>query len=120
MNGERAGVAWCEPFKLDVTRFVRSGRNAIEVRVTNAWTNRLIGDEKEPDDGVRSQELCSFREADHKEIALGRPYVRFPDAVLSNTPRTVKRYAFASWNYVLGDSDLRESGLLGPVKIIRR
>ena len=120
VNGERAGVAWCEPFKLDVTRFVHPGRNAIEVRVTNAWTNRLIGDEKEPDDGVRSQELCSFREADHKEIALGRPYVRFPDAVLSNTPRTVKRYAFASWNYVLGDSDLRESGLLGPVKIIRR
>ena len=118
VNGERVGVAWCEPFKLEITKFVRAGRNELEVRVTNAWTNRLVGDEQEPDDGVRSQELCSFREADHKEIKLGRPYVRFPDAVLNNTPRTVKRYAFAAWNYDLSDADLKESGLLGPVAVL--
>jgi len=43
-NGTSAGIAWKPPYKLDVTKFVRPGVNKLEVKVTNLWVNRLIGD----------------------------------------------------------------------------
>ncbi|QGP81183.1 glycosyl hydrolase [Sphingobium sp. CAP-1] len=44
INGQRAGVAWKAPYRLDITPFVKPGRNALTVRVANLWVNRLIGD----------------------------------------------------------------------------
>jgi hypothetical protein len=44
INGTSAGIAWKPPYKLDVTKFVRPGVNKLEVKVTNLWVNRLIGD----------------------------------------------------------------------------
>lgn len=44
VNGQRAGVAWKAPYRVDVTDFVKPGRNALSVRVANLWVNRLIGD----------------------------------------------------------------------------
>jgi hypothetical protein len=38
------GVLWKPPYRADVTRALRSGTNRIEVRVTNLWPNRMIGD----------------------------------------------------------------------------
>jgi hypothetical protein len=45
INGRSAGLVWKEPYRLDVTDAVHSGANALEIRVTDLWTNRLIGDE---------------------------------------------------------------------------
>ena len=33
------------PFVIDVTDPLQSGINTVEIKVTNHWTNRLIGDE---------------------------------------------------------------------------
>jgi hypothetical protein len=44
VNGQPAGTAWHAPYRLDVSRLTRPGRNVIEVRVANLWVNRLIGD----------------------------------------------------------------------------
>ena len=44
VNGHDCGLAWTEPFALDVTPAVKEGKNKIEVRVTNGWYNRLAGD----------------------------------------------------------------------------
>jgi len=44
VNGELAGYAWRAPYRVDIGRFLRAGRNHIEVRVGNLWVNRLIGD----------------------------------------------------------------------------
>jgi hypothetical protein len=38
------GTAWKKPFKLDVSAAVKAGNNTIQVKVTNTWVNRLIGD----------------------------------------------------------------------------
>jgi hypothetical protein len=43
VNGHDLGVLWSAPYVVDATRVLRPGPNAIEVRVTNAWLNRLIG-----------------------------------------------------------------------------
>jgi len=43
VNGMQAGVAWKRPYRVDVSRFVRRGANSIEVKVTNLWSNALLG-----------------------------------------------------------------------------
>ena len=46
VNGVDFGILWKAPFTADITRALKAGRNVIEVRVTNLWPNRLIGDEQ--------------------------------------------------------------------------
>jgi hypothetical protein len=96
------------------------------VRVTNAWTNRLIGDEKELDDCVLSKKMLGFgvqmvqSEGRKRDIPHGRAVVAIPEEIRANKPRKVARYAFSSWRYILSDKDLRPAGLLGPVKLVVR
>lgn len=44
INGKAAGTSWHAPYRIDVSSFVKPGRNDIEIRVANLWINRLIGD----------------------------------------------------------------------------
>jgi alpha-L-rhamnosidase/Glycosyl hydrolases family 2, sugar binding domain len=44
VNGKNVGTAWKKPFKLDISEAIKAGDNIIEVKVTNLWVNRLIGD----------------------------------------------------------------------------
>src|SRR5205085_2588467 len=50
LNGKDLGVLWKAPFRVDVAKAIRPGRNRLEVKVTNLWPNRLIGDEQLPAD----------------------------------------------------------------------
>jgi hypothetical protein len=44
VNGIGCGTAWTAPFEVDVTKALQQGVNALEIRVTNTWANRLEGD----------------------------------------------------------------------------
>ena len=44
VNGRSLGVVWKQPFLADVTHALKPGDNKIEIKVTNLWVNRLIGD----------------------------------------------------------------------------
>ncbi len=44
VNGKNVGTAWKKPFKLDISEALKAGENTIEIKVTNLWVNRLIGD----------------------------------------------------------------------------
>jgi hypothetical protein len=44
VNGKALGTLWKEPYQVDVTDTLKSGTNQLEIKVTNEWTNRLIGD----------------------------------------------------------------------------
>ena len=56
VNGKPVGVLWAPPYRLDVTGAMKPGANRIEVKVTNEWTNRLIGDGLlPPEKGILSQ-----------------------------------------------------------------
>ena len=46
VNGQKITTLWKRPFTADITRAVKAGKNRLEVRVTNLWPNRLIGDEQ--------------------------------------------------------------------------
>ncbi|GAA4304648.1 hypothetical protein GCM10023143_09260 [Compostibacter hankyongensis] len=48
VNGKPAGVLWKLPFALDVTPWIKAGRNTVEIRVANLWPNRIIGDQQLP------------------------------------------------------------------------
>jgi hypothetical protein len=44
LNGKVLGIHWMPPFRVDVTETAKAGRNELQVRVTNLWVNRLVGD----------------------------------------------------------------------------
>jgi hypothetical protein len=48
VNGTNLGILWKEPYDINITDVVKKGDNEIEIRVTNTWWNRLVGDEKYP------------------------------------------------------------------------
>jgi beta-galactosidase/beta-glucuronidase len=44
LNGHDLGTLWQPPFRVNITDALKSGSNALEVRVANLWRNRMIGD----------------------------------------------------------------------------
>jgi hypothetical protein len=46
VNDTSLGVVWKMPFRLNINNAVKPGKNKIEIRVTNLWVNRLIGDQQ--------------------------------------------------------------------------
>jgi hypothetical protein len=103
LDGRDLGILWKAPFRVDVTEALRPGANALEVRVTNLWPNRLIGDEQPPPDF---------------EWSGGGPLAAWPEWLLAGTPRPqADRVTFTTWHHYTKDSPLLESGLLGPVEL---
>lgn len=102
VNDHDFGVSWKGPFRVDVTRALRPGANQLEVRVTNLWVNRLIGDEQLPADA---------------DYDAGGRLKSLPTWLREGTPRPTDRQAFAFWRHYTKDSPLLPSGLLGPVSL---
>ena len=44
VNGTSLGIVWKQPYRVDVTSTLKPGTNSLEVKVTNGWANRIIGD----------------------------------------------------------------------------
>ncbi len=44
LNGHVLGTVWTPPFRVDITKAARPGRNVVQIAVANLWVNRLIGD----------------------------------------------------------------------------
>jgi hypothetical protein len=49
VNGRALGLLWKRPYRIDVTGLLRPGRNTLEIKVTNEWTNRIAGDRNLPE-----------------------------------------------------------------------
>jgi hypothetical protein len=46
VNGKSLGIVWKTPFRVDMTGSLKQGENNLEMKVTNLWVNRLIGDQQ--------------------------------------------------------------------------
>jgi hypothetical protein len=44
VNGKPLGIVWKIPYRVDVTDVLKPGTNAVAIKVTNPWVNRIIGD----------------------------------------------------------------------------
>jgi hypothetical protein len=101
LNGTPFGVLWKPPFRVNVTGAGHPGKNSLQIKVTNLWPNRLIGDEQLPDD--RSWK--------------GKQLADWPQWVLEGKPSPTGRLTFTTWHHWTKDDKLLESGLIGPVTI---
>jgi len=45
-NGRPLGIFWKAPFRIELTGALKPGGNELQVKVTNLWVNRLIGDQQ--------------------------------------------------------------------------
>lgn len=49
VNGQPAGVVWCEPYRLPLRGLLKEGANSLTVKVTSTWYNRLAYDASIPE-----------------------------------------------------------------------
>ena len=49
VNGHDLGIVWTSPWEVELTGALKEGANELTVEVTNLWVNRLIGDERNPE-----------------------------------------------------------------------
>jgi hypothetical protein len=103
LNGKRLGTLWKEPYRLDITKAIFPGTNKLEIRVTNLWPNRMIGDAYLP------------KENDFDKDGL---ITKFPDWYINNNTKPGQRITFSAWNTFKKSDPLFESGLLGPVCVL--
>ena len=105
VNGKSYPALWKPPFRVDITDAMKDSLD-IEIKVTNLWPNRLIGDAKLPDD-------CEW---DDGKMSKGFPLVKYwPDWLLRGASSPTGRHAFTTCRLLTADDQLMESGLLGPV-----
>ncbi len=80
LNGRRVGLSYDAPYRVDIGKSLKPGSNKLEIKVTNEWTNRLIGDNANPDKKVLGAYIRPF----------GGPYV-MPVSGVIRTGQTVIR-----------------------------
>jgi len=61
VNGKNCGVVWTAPYRADVTSAIRKGANTIEILVTNTWANRLMADQRVPQEKRITHTTAPFR-----------------------------------------------------------
>jgi hypothetical protein len=114
VNGHDCGIAWKQPYRVDVTQALKPGENVIEITVANLWVNRIIGDQRFPDDIEWTSQTGS--------TAAGQGLAYIPDWVKNKSERPhPERKAFYAWRWphLTADKQLLPSGLLGPVRLVR-
>lgn len=71
VNGKSLGILWKKPFRINITGALKPGENKIEIRVTNLWVNRLIGDLQPGVTSKITYTTMSFYQANSKLLPSG-------------------------------------------------
>jgi hypothetical protein len=90
INDKEAGILWCNPYRIEISPYLKEGKNNLVIEIANVWTNRLCGDAK----------LVPDQRSTHTNIT------RLPNA-----------WTYPMETIPNDQYGLRESGLLGPVTI---
>jgi len=102
LNGVDLPLLWKPPFRCPISNAAVRGENTLEIRVTNLWVNRLIGDEQLPEDSERNP---------------NGTLKSWPDWLNAGKPSPTGRQTFTTWRLWKQDDPLQPSGLLGPVML---
>lgn len=109
VNGKPVEVLWKAPFIADITGEVSKGENLIEVKITNQWSNRMIGDENYSADYIGYKQPSYFPKDNDK----------MPEWYINNEPMPEgPRTTFNTYKFYSKGDELMPSGLLGPVKLM--
>ena len=111
VNGNKFPILWKPPFRLDITEAVK-GKDAIdlEIKVTNLWANRLIGDDR------LYKEDCVWQGVPRKGV---KEYgvKEIPEWVKQGKKSPTGRHTFTTWKHWSKEDALLPSGLIGPVMV---
>ena len=69
VNGRAVATLWSAPFRADITPYVKTGANRLEIKVTNTWYNRLIFDAGLPKDQQKTWAINTPAAATPLELA---------------------------------------------------
>ena len=101
VNAVDCGIVWCPPWMVNVSAAVRDGDNKIEIRYTNNWYNRLVGD-------------CFLPEGERVTHSTLR-YWRHSRKDVKDTDRSHRHTRYSGPS---ADDPLQQSGILGPVQLL--
>lgn len=109
VNGQEAEMLWKPPFRTDISSLLTEGENNLEIKVTNLWVNRMIGDEYFPDE--MKWKISS------RGVMLP---LKWPEWLINSKPRPeTQRVTWTTRGKIYTKDDpLVPSGLLGPVQLI--
>ena len=94
INGKFVHTLWKYPYRCDITKYLKEGKNIIKVRVANLWVNRLIGDDHYPQEHLQNW------------VMQGK------------TKSESKRFTSSDWTTAWSKKDkLFKSGIVGKVQI---
>ena len=112
VNGKKYAPMWRPPYRVDVTDAVKPGRDTLdlEIKVTNLWPNRLIGDDRLFEDDC---EWTDGTKKGPKDVYIKK----IPQWVREGKPSPTGRHTFTTFKHWSKEDDLLPSGLLGPVTI---
>ena len=99
VNGKDCGVVWCAPWEADISSAVREGENEIEIRYTNNWHNRLVGD-----CFLSAEERVTQSTLRYWQVRRGRTDPKRPGKTLPTLCSGPSMF-----------DELQPSGILGPV-----
>jgi hypothetical protein len=71
VNGKPLGILWKTPYRVDVTNILKPGANALVIKVTNPWVNRIIGDRQPNVTKTHTFTSPKYYKADSKLVPSG-------------------------------------------------
>lgn len=111
VNGRTFPALWRPPYRVDITDAISGDRLDLEIKVTNLWPNRLVGD-----DILCAGDCewdCHPRQG-HDEYSLHE----IPRWVKNGELSPTGRKTFTTWRHWTKHDALLPSGLLGSVRLV--
>jgi len=71
VNGKSLGIVWKTAYRVDVASALKPGPNTVEIKVTNPWVNRIIGDRQPNAAKTYTFTSPKFYKADSKLVPSG-------------------------------------------------
>ena len=136
VNGKTFHVLWKPPYRVDITGAINCAPPAhattsgtincappaggaqlaapaaplnLEIKITNLWPNRLIGDDALP---------CDAEYHARKDQKNKGGIIAIPRRVYEGKPSPTGRHTFTTWRLWKKSDKLLPSGLIGPVRLL--